>query len=175
MNVKNEKGVNQLMRRSIAAIAVIRLRDEYGQTLWLAQWNKNWNAYAFIGGHKRPDESFRDCMLREVSEELGLTEKADFLVASEPLARLEYTAWSQSAQEDTAYTMELFDVQLTDTARQKLQTNPANRWLTEDELQTQQTSDKKPVSSTMPLLLRKAGLLTETRTDGSTNTPTQGR
>jgi 8-oxo-dGTP pyrophosphatase MutT (NUDIX family) len=74
--------------------------------------NEHWQRYSFVGGHKRPDESFRDCMIREIAEELLLGEGRDFLVADRPLARLEYTAWSQSAGQETRYTIELFQVQL---------------------------------------------------------------
>jgi hypothetical protein len=43
------------MRESTAAVAIIR-REHKGQTLWLAQWNGNWQCYHFVGGHKRADE-----------------------------------------------------------------------------------------------------------------------
>ena len=68
-------GIPQSMRQSIAAFAVIR-RDERGQTLWLAQWNPKWGAYHFVGGHKRPEETFRECLVREIGEELHLCEGA---------------------------------------------------------------------------------------------------
>src|SRR5262245_472085 len=99
------------MRQSIAGLALIR-RQQDGRTLWLAQWNPKWQRYNFVSGHKRPDESFRDCVVREVGEELGLSAGTDFHAAAEPLAHLEYTDWSESARQETAYVMELFEVRL---------------------------------------------------------------
>jgi 8-oxo-dGTP pyrophosphatase MutT (NUDIX family) len=99
------------MRKSLASIALIQ-RSQHGRRQWLAQWNEHWQRYSFVGGHKRPDESFRDCMIREIAEELLLGEGRDFLVADRPLARLEYIAWSQSAGQETRYSIELLEVQL---------------------------------------------------------------
>ncbi|MFO7906039.1 MAG: NUDIX domain-containing protein [Pirellulaceae bacterium] len=127
-------------------------------TLWLAQWNRKWNVYALIGGHKRAHESFREWIIREIEEELSLRCGIDFEVADEPAARLEYTAFSKSAQEETGYTMELFDVRLTDSAGGRIDAKPNNRWLTEQEIQSQRTTDGKPVSETVELILRKLGV-----------------
>src|SRR4051812_24779597 len=89
------------MRRSEAAVALIR-REEGGQILWLAQWNPKWQAYHFISGHRRPEETFRECLVREVHEELGLAEGVDYTAA----AHLGFQAFSQGAGVETQYTME---------------------------------------------------------------------
>ncbi len=146
------------MRRSIAALALIR-REENGRPRWLAQWNPNWKAYSFVGGHKRAEESFRECMVREIGEELGLEEGTDFVMAGAPAAHLEYNAWSHGAREETTYTMELFDVQLEPSARAAIEANPANRWLSEDEVRTGRSADGRPVSETVSLILTKAQIL----------------
>src|SRR5947209_3488215 len=100
------------MRHSIAAFALVRRTAPGGVTEWLANWNANWHALNLVGGHKRPDESFRDCCTREVAEELGLVEGADFAVAPLPAAHLEYVAMSQAAGVETAYVIELFPADL---------------------------------------------------------------
>ena len=41
---------------SEAAVALIR-RKQDGQTVWLAQWNDKWQAYHFVSGQKRLDET----------------------------------------------------------------------------------------------------------------------
>jgi 8-oxo-dGTP pyrophosphatase MutT (NUDIX family) len=141
------------MRQSIASVALIR-RQQDNQTLWLAQWNPRWQKYHFVSGHKRPDETFRECMGREIGEELGLSEDIDFQLPAAPLAHLEYTAWSDSAGAETAYTMELFEVDLIGSAaREKVEINPENRWLTEEDIRSESCKDGKPVSATMTLLL----------------------
>jgi hypothetical protein len=68
--------------------AVFR-RASAGGPGWLTRWNDKWRAFHLVGGHRRADESFRYCCVREVAEELGLGEGADFRVGERPLARLE--------------------------------------------------------------------------------------
>jgi hypothetical protein len=142
------------MRQSIAAVALIR-RQEQGQTLWLAQWNLHWQKYNFVSGHKRLGESYHQCIEREIGEELQLHKGLDFSVADASLAHLEYIAWSESAQAETQYTMELFEVELTHEACQRVDANPSNRWLTTEEIHLGQCRDGAPVSDTMRVLLSK--------------------
>ena len=140
------------MRQSLAAVAVIR-READGETVWLAQWNPHWHRFNFVAGHKRGDESYRECMVRELGEELGLAEGCHFALPAEPAAHVEFTDWSQSAQEQTAYTMELFDVRLSDEACRIVDADSRNRWLTEAEIRARACRDGKPVSDTMEQLL----------------------
>jgi 8-oxo-dGTP pyrophosphatase MutT (NUDIX family) len=140
------------MRQSFAAIALIH-RVEKGQRHWLAQWNAKWGAYHFVGGHKRPAETFRECLVREVAEELGLGQGADYQVSSAPPIHLEFTDFSESTQAQTCYIMELFGVELSSGAHPKVESNRENRWLTEAEIQAGQTRDRQAVSRTMSRLL----------------------
>jgi 8-oxo-dGTP pyrophosphatase MutT (NUDIX family) len=141
------------MRRSEAAVALIR-RIEDGATLWLAQWNAKWGAYHFVSGHKRPEETFRECLEREVAEELGLRADIEFRAAAEPSAHLEFTAYSESAAVETTYTMELFEVELEgDGPRRAIAGDPRNRWLTEAEIGNARAAAGRPVSATMKRLL----------------------
>jgi 8-oxo-dGTP pyrophosphatase MutT (NUDIX family) len=141
------------MRTSEGAQAVIRR----GPAEWLAQWNPKWGCFNFVGGHRRADESFRDCLLREVEEELGLHRDADFHVGDIPAGRAEFTAWSESATADTAYILELWDVILTPAAAEGVSADPANRWVTSAEVQSGATADGRPVSPTMRRLLAVLG------------------
>jgi isopentenyldiphosphate isomerase len=146
------------MRQSIASVALIR-RQQNGRTIWLAQWNPRWQKYHLVSGHKRPEETFRECVIREIGEELGLQEGIEFRLPAKPLAHLEYMAWSGSAGEETAYTMELFEVELIgSTARQKVDTDPHNRWLTDEEIRSEKCHDGQAVSPTMSRLLSSSGL-----------------
>jgi 8-oxo-dGTP pyrophosphatase MutT (NUDIX family) len=142
------------MRQSEAAVALIR-RVEDGQTLWLSQWNPTWGAYHFVGGHKRPEELFRECLVREIGEELHLEPGADFLVRSDLPIHCEFDAFSVSTRVDTHYIMELFDVELvSEEARCTVDADLQNRWLTETEIRTGTTLDGRPVSPTMIRLLK---------------------
>jgi ADP-ribose pyrophosphatase YjhB (NUDIX family) len=150
---------DQPLRKSEGGVALIR-RVVAGRTEWLAQWNDNWKAFFFVAGHRHGTESFRECVIRETSEELGLAANVDFQVGSNRVKRLEYAACSQSARTDTDYTMELFDVQLlNERARQHADNDPRNRWLTTQEICRLATFDGRPVSVTMGMLLDLAGLV----------------
>jgi 8-oxo-dGTP pyrophosphatase MutT (NUDIX family) len=145
------------MRRSEAAVALIR-RQQDGQTCWLAQWNAKWQRFHFISGHRRPDETFRACLVREVAEELGLQESRDYVIAAGPPMPLEFTAWSESAQTETAYHMELFEVELTGVeARRTVDADPQNRWLSEPEIRAERGHDGRPISPTMARVLDAVG------------------
>jgi 8-oxo-dGTP pyrophosphatase MutT (NUDIX family) len=143
------------LRQSVAAFAVIR-REERGGTQWLTQWNAHWQCFNLIGGHKRPDETFRECVIRELSEELRLCEGEDFTVAESLTAHLEYQAWSESAQRTTAYIVELFQVQLNGPrALDQIDANSSNRWLSLAEIHHGHAADDRRVSPTMKRLLEQ--------------------
>jgi 8-oxo-dGTP pyrophosphatase MutT (NUDIX family) len=128
-------------------------------TLWLAQWNEKWKSFNFIGGHKEESESFRECIVREIEEELHIVPGRDFSIDNEPLSHLEYGAWSESAGAETQYCMELFDITLhCDIPTFPMNETSPNRWLSEQEIRENRCSDGKVVSKTMSLLLSKASL-----------------
>jgi len=140
-------------RQSVAAMALVR-RQEQGRTLYLAQWNLNWRALNLVGGHKRPDESFRECLVREIGEELGLALGDDYLVPDDPPLRLEFDAFSDGAWEPTFYQLEIFPVVLHgDSVLEKIAANPDNRWVTEDEILAGRCNDSTRVSPTMTRIL----------------------
>lgn len=143
-------------RQSVAACALIR-RHQDGKTAWLTQWNRKWGCYHLVGGHKRPDESFRECLVREIGEELGLQENdGSVSVAAEPAAHVEYKAWSASARQLTLYITELFHVQLTgDAAHQKVDNNSLNRWITDAEIRQRRCVDGQSISEALVRLLSR--------------------
>ncbi len=140
-------------RRSVAAVALIR-RTHEGRTCYLAQWNPKWMALHFVSGHKRPEETFRECIIREISEELRLTPGTDVFFAGAPGAVLEFAAWSKSAGVETLYEMAVFQVQLSGgSAMAKVAANPDNRWVTEGEILLGQCADGTRISPTMARIL----------------------
>jgi ADP-ribose pyrophosphatase YjhB (NUDIX family) len=142
------------MRQSIAAAALVQIQNS-GQALWFARWSRSWKRFHLVGGHKRTEETFRECLVREIGEELGLAEGADYEMAAQPTAHLEFIAWSEGAKEETAYTTELFEVHLREPARTRVDAEPAVRWLSEAEIRAGQCSDGKPISETMQVILTK--------------------
>lgn len=148
------------MRTSVAALALFRRAAPGGRVEYLAQWNEGWHAFHFIGGHKRDNESFRDCCVREVTEELGLVEGRGFRVAAERRNHLRYIHWSERAQADTAYTVELFDAELLAAADAAVEADADadNRWLTESDIRAGRCRDGRTVSATMLRILSLAEL-----------------
>jgi 8-oxo-dGTP pyrophosphatase MutT (NUDIX family) len=154
--------MTRALRQSTAALAVIR-RQRDGRTEWLAQWNDRWQRYHFVGGHKHDDETFRQCMMREIGEELGMAAATGCAVAEQPLAHLDFVAWSEGAGEDTHYVIELFDVSLVgDAVELQAAAAPENRWLTDDHIRNGLAADGRPVSETMRRVLAEADLLPAT-------------
>jgi 8-oxo-dGTP pyrophosphatase MutT (NUDIX family) len=147
------------MRTSVAAFALFRRAAPAGRVEYLAQWNEGWHAFHFVGGHKRDNESFRDCCVREVSEELGLVEGRDVRVAPERRCHLRYVHWSERAQADTAYTVELFDAELLSPAAASVECDANNRWLTESDVRAGRCRDGRTVSATILRILTLAGLI----------------
>ena len=147
------------MRRSLAGLALIR-REASGHTSYLVQWNANWQRFSLVGGHKHDDESFRECLIRELFEELGLHVESEFLVSDQPIARAEYTCWSESAQQDTRYELELFDVSvLTPVAVKQIDDNQLNRWVSLEEIGNGRCEDGRPIDGSVERILRQAELL----------------
>ncbi len=157
------------MRESAAAVALIR-RQENGQSTWLAQWNSKWQRYHFVGGHRQEPETFRDCLVRELVEELGLHELSDVVVAEQPRQRLEFVAWSESSHQQTRYTFELFEVEFAgESVIRKVDANPQNRWVSEAEMRQGGASDGRLISPTMFLVMSQAKLAADTGGDSGSS------
>ena len=133
------------MRHSRGALAKITHVGE-GGCLWLLRWNRKWESYALIGGHLEPGETYRECLLREIHEEIGL--KADDLcVSMEPIETLSYVAFSKRANEETQYTLLLFDAVIHEEARSDLSLHDDTlRWVSAAEIEARRTHDGKGIS-----------------------------
>jgi 8-oxo-dGTP pyrophosphatase MutT (NUDIX family) len=139
------------LRQSEGGIALIE-RTASGNRQWLAQWSDNWKAFFFIGGHREGSETFRECAIREIKEELGLT-ASECAVDVEPAHHLEYRAFSRAAGELTAYTMELFSAHPTPGGLETIDHNPMNKWLDEEEIRRMEAHDGRAVSATLGIFL----------------------
>lgn len=143
-------------RTSEASVAVIRREQQ-----WLTQWNKNWQRYYLVGGRLQDRESPADCLERELREKLGLEPKVDYSYRPTIPPQLTFTDWSTAAWEDTDYTTWAFVVTLTRAGEKKVDANPANRWVTLDEILEgrcwigKKRSVEKSVSATARKILRK--------------------
>ena len=146
------------MRTSEAALALITRINPQMETAYLTQWNEKWQAYSLIGGHREEGESFRDCCIREIAEELALVSENDFHVANEPLNGFcQYTAFSQSAKVMTKYRVQLFNTKLLhQEVYRKISSDPVNCWLTSAEITRMSTPTGDIVSSPVATVLALA-------------------
>lgn len=133
------------MRESRGALARIARQAE-GQTQWLVRWNHKWESFSLIGGHLEQDETYRECLLREIEEEIGLTE--DALVASgDPAVELSYVAFSKRANADTQYVLLLYDVDIPECTTDALVASDERlRWVSLSEIRDGCTADGKAVA-----------------------------
>jgi isopentenyldiphosphate isomerase len=145
------------MRESFDAVGVIT-RQMDGRSLFLAQWNPESERYNFVAGHKHSDESYRDCAVRRVRDGLGLAENEDFVTSTKPLTHTEFTATSERKGEVTHYTVEIYRIQLVGSAASmKIDSDPLNRWLSVDEIESGKSGDGKVVSTAMHTILDMLG------------------
>jgi hypothetical protein len=149
------------VRISQASLALIERTGPGGATEYLTQWNDRWQAYSLIGGHIESGESYRDCCIREVAEELGLAPEVDFRVAPQPLgARCQYTALSQSAGVPTEYQIEIFATELLlPAAVATVSANPHNRWSSLADIQRGSTADGRTIAQQVVRVLGLIGVI----------------
>lgn len=146
----------ECQRDSVSSVAIIS-RVEKKTKQWLTQWNGHWERYFLVAGHKHDDESPEECMVRELNEELGLISGQDYQLRFRKL--LEYKGWSTSAWLVTCYSLSAFDVELNPSAFDKIKPDPANRWLTAQEIRSERCADDKLVSPTTRKVLDLLGEL----------------
>ena len=140
------------------AAAALTCRTDGAETRWLVRWNRGWECFFLVGGHKLDAETFRDCLVREIAEELGLSEGQDYAMGSAPLAHVTYAAKSRRTGEDTRYAVELFAVRLaSDAVWDRIAADARVRLVTEAEIRSQRCGDGKPISPTMLRLLDSVG------------------
>jgi len=144
------------MRCSQAAVALIRQPTAVGWN-FLCQWSDSWRALHLIGGHREGEETFRECAMREMLEELPVG-FADVSVAAQPLAHLEYVTFSESAGVPTRYILEVFQTSIDSHAREKVTRQPENAWVSREQIQLGLAADGRRISPTVELILVKLGL-----------------
>jgi 8-oxo-dGTP pyrophosphatase MutT (NUDIX family) len=143
-------------RRSEAAIALFVRWGPAREREVLAQWNVKWQSFSLVGGGREAGETFRECCLREVEEELHLRSEVDFRIAAEPLAPgCDYRARSKSAGVETDYVFEVFPASLATLAAATLVGRDAlNRWLSEGEVRQGITSNGAPIADQVVRILQ---------------------
>jgi 8-oxo-dGTP pyrophosphatase MutT (NUDIX family) len=147
------------LRTSEGGLAAI-VRKVADRREWLVIWNGRWGAFFLVGGHRLPHETFRECVVREVGEELagpfGMA-ASEYMVATTPTHQHRFRAVSGSTNQWTDYTLEVFAVTLTPAALGRLADPPAGApriaWVTDAEIHALETSGGQPISPTVEIVL----------------------
>ena len=148
-------------RTSEAALAVFIRRQPGKPVRYLVRWNKKWQAFSLVGGHRSPEESFRQCCIREIEEELEIQDGLEFQVAETPLKELlEYSAHSNSTGYITEYKFAIYSATL--QANAVIAENSGdriNRWVTPEEVKNGLTDDFLVISNQAQTVLQYLGYL----------------
>ena len=138
-------------RQSLAALAFITRVNSFGQPEYLTQWNCRWNAYCLIGGHVEDGESFRQCCMREIEEELECT-SVDYELAPYPYATLRFPEFSKAAREDTDYHWQVFLARPTSELLERLPDDCV--WVQAHHILSGRTSDGQPIAEQVKRVLQ---------------------
>ena len=131
------------------SVSMIRhTRPDYSS--WLACWNDSSECFEFVVAPRLEQESYRDCLSREIAWTLKLERDRDYLISS--VARLHYEAHE--------LTVEFFVVEpYGQSFRKRIDANPNARWLRRHELENRRTDDGLSVSVGLCELLFAADVL----------------
>ncbi len=126
---------------------------------WFCLWDNNRSCFDFIKAERDLDESYRDCIHREVLASLSLT-KRDVLVSDMAQLNLEFVDKLPESTANSHIAVSFYVVHLySHAARQAAAGIVEGRWLTGTELLQGQTTDGWRVSPTLSYLLRRADVI----------------
>jgi hypothetical protein len=146
------------MRKYCRGFALIP-RETGEPSCWFCHWDERNNFFDFVAGERAGDESFRDCVDREVSSKLGLR-TSDFLVANVAQLNLEFAAVLPGDEEPNHVRVAFYIVRpYSQAARQVLASFPGGRWLTGHELLEGGTRDGKRVNPSLTYLLKRSEVI----------------
>jgi hypothetical protein len=138
------------------SIGLIRHPKEV-ERLWLAVWDQQSAHFDFVFAERLENDSFRECLDREIAWTLPLRKGKDYLISS--VARLHLdTAFSVAEQTNLMlYSIELFIVDLFGKmAAKSLANDPDMLWVSSEEVLGGQTNCGRKISPRLVSLIRKA-------------------
>lgn len=140
----------------IGSIGLIRDQRVDG-TLWLVRKPDNRQHYSLIQAERVDDESWRDCLDREIAWLLELESGRDYLISS--VARLRYDTEVEERNQIVRYVVEFYIVDLYGSrGKQALDDDPSCRWVRTDEL-TSGSFDEGKLSPSQTTLINRSGIL----------------
>ena len=145
------------MNHFTGSIALIR-HPEHLENRWLAHWDGRRKHYDFVTAERLDDESFRECLDREIAWVLDIRRDKDYVISSQ--ARLHLDIPVDLETEATFFVVEFYIADLYGkSGRASVELNKQLRWLSSDEVLSGQTSEGVPVNPSLVELLNKADVI----------------
>jgi hypothetical protein len=141
------------MEKQVQAVALIP-RSHADRSHWFALWQPERESFDFVTARFGEGESPRDVLDREVSKALGLPSN-EFLVANMAQINLEVLEVAACDQMPQPLCIAFYLIQLySRRARQAVNSHPAGRWVTGQELHAGCTADGRAINPSLTRLLR---------------------
>lgn len=114
----------------------------------------------FIQAERLDGDSYRDCVVREITWALNLHRRKDCLVSSYSRLHLSRAIYVPSEDQEVWFEVEFFVADLyTEAARQSVADNPHVTWLTGAEVSAGRSSDGVPICERHSLLMAAAEVI----------------
>lgn len=145
------------MNQFAGSIALIR-HPEYLEDQWLAYWEEGRKRYDFVTAERLDNESFRDCLDREVAWVLDIRRGKDYIISSQARLHLDLPIDSEIA--GAFFVTEFYIVDLYGKSGfASVELNKQLRWLTSEEVLSGRTVDGGLLNPALVALLNKADVI----------------
>ena len=145
------------MNHFSGSIALLR-HPEHLEGQWLAYWNEGRRQYDFVTAERLANESFRECLDREIAWVLDIRRGKDYIMSSQPRLHLDLPIDKEIA--GAFFVTEFFIVDLYGkSGRASVELNKQRRWFTSDEVLSGRTVDGALLNPALVALLNKADVI----------------
>ncbi len=147
------------MNSFVGSIALIR-HPEQLERQWLAHWDRSAEQYEFVTAERLEQESWRECLDREIAWSLNLRRGKDYIMSSAARLHFEAQLPVPGNEEETVFVVEFYVTDLYGgAALGVLDRNPDTCWLSGHELLSGVTAEGKSVAPILVMLLTKADII----------------
>jgi hypothetical protein len=144
------------MDKFVGAVALIRHPIEL-EKQWLAHWDPRYGHYDFVIAARLENDSFRECLDREIAWSLPLRKGKDYLISSVARLHLDATLLISGHSAPMPVTTEFFVVDLYGkSASARVADDPNTRWVTSSEVLDTTTKCGHSISPQLSTMIRIA-------------------
>lgn len=147
------------MEKVFRSVALIQKIEEE-KSLFLVKANAERNQLEFVIGERLEKESFREAVTREVSWQLDLERKRDFIVSNMAQLSMEYTGTLPGAVTESQIAVAFYLVHLYgNSARSKFIESTTTQWITAAEICQGYTSSGGEIDPIAVYWINRWGIL----------------